>query len=200
MNGGTAKGQADGFSLDLLPKLAGIKDNSGNSILTFIGSIVHKEDSSFEGFKNKFPNLEKAAGYSMSETKKKLDELISMVNIVEKGLNKLNTGDEFCNKANHSLLEAQKKVEELKKFEEGNKNTYHETIKFFGYKEKDKYYDENGLFFKMLLQFFKEMDKNMPKLDVKKVLDYQKRNKGKKIDQSALMKNLVSQLKQKVHG
>ena len=84
--------------------------------------------------------------------------------------------------------------------EEGNKNTYHETIKFFGYKEKDKYYDENGLFFKMLLQFFKEMDKNMPKLDVKKVLDYQKRNKGKKIDQSALMKNLVSQLKQKVHG
>ena len=40
----------------------------------------------------------------------------------------------------------------------------------------------------------------MPKLDVKKVLDYQKRNKGKKIDQSALMKNLVSQLKQKVHG
>jgi hypothetical protein len=200
MNGGTAKGQADGFSLDLLPKLAGIKDNSGNSILTFIGSIVHKEDSSFEGFKNKFPNLEKAAGYSMSETKKKLDELISMVNIVEKGLNKLNTGDEFCNKANHSLLEAQKKVEELKKLEEGNKNTYHETIKFFGYKEKDKYYDENGLFFKMLLQFFKEMDKNMPKLDVKKVLDYQKRNKGKKIDQSALMKNLVSQLKQKVHG
>ena len=200
MNGGTAKGQADGFSLDLLPKLAGIKDSNGKSILTFIGTIVNREDPSFEGFKNKFPNLEKAAGYSMSETKKKLDELISMVNIVEKGLNKLNTGDEFCNKANHSLLEAQKKVEELKKLEEGNKNTYHETIKFFGYKEKDKYYDENGLFFKMLLQFFKEMDKNMPKLDVKKVLDYQKRNKGKKIDQSALMKNLVSQLKQKVHG
>ena len=200
MNGGTAKGQADGFSLDLLPKLSGIKDSSGQSILTFIGTIVNREDQSFEGFKNKFPNLEKAAGYSMNETKKKLDELISMVNTVEKGLNNLNTGDEFCNKANHSLLEAQKKVKELKKLEEDNKNMYHETIKFFGYKEKDKYYDENGLFFKMLLKFFKEMDKNMPKLDVKKVLDYQKRNKGKKVDQGALMKNLMSQLKQKVHG
>ena len=168
--------------------------------MTFIGTIVNREDQSFEGFKNKFPNLEKAAGYSMNETKKKLDELISMVNTVEKGLNNLNTGDEFCNKANHSLLEAQKKVKELKKLEEDNKNMYHETIKFFGYKEKDKYYDENGLFFKMLLKFFKEMDKNMPKLDVKKVLDYQKRNKGKKVDQGALMKNLMSQLKQKVHG
>ena len=52
----------------------------------------------------------------------------------------------------------------------------------------------------MLLQFFKEIDNNMPKLDVKKVLDYQKLNMGKKVDQSALMKNLMSQLKRKVQG
>ena len=200
MNGGTAKGQADGFSLDLLPKLSGIKDNLGHSILTFICSKVHKEDPTFEGFKNKFPNLEKAAGYSMSETKKKLDELDKMVNTVEKSLNKLNSGDEFYNKANNSLTEAKKKVKELKKKEEENKKIYHETIKFLGYEEKDKFYEENGLFFKMLLNFFKEIDKQMPKLDVKRVLDYQNRVMGKKVDQGALMKNLMSQLKQKIHG
>ena len=158
------------------------------------------EDPTFEGFKNKFPNLEKAAGYSMSETKKKLDELNNMVNIVEKGLNDLNIGDEFCNKANHSLAMALEKVKELKKKEEENKNYYHETIKFFGYKDKDKYYEENGLFFKMLLAFFKEMDKQMPKLEVKKILDFQKSGFGKKIDQGALMKNLMSQLKQKIQN
>ena len=52
----------------------------------------------------------------------------------------------------------------------------------------------------MLLQFFKEVDNNMPKLDVKKVIDYQKLNMGKKIDQSELMKNLMSQLKKRVQG
>ena len=197
MNGGTAKGQADGFSLDILPKLSGIKDSLGNSILTFICSKTNKEDPTFEGFKNKFPNLEKAAGYSMSETKKKLDDLCNMVNSVEKSLNDLNIGDEFCSKANHSLAMALEKVKDLKEKEEKNKKEYHETIKFFGYKEKDKYYEENGLFFKMLLEFFKEMDKQMPKLEVKKILDFQKSGFGKKIDQGALMKNLMSQLKQK---
>ena len=52
----------------------------------------------------------------------------------------------------------------------------------------------------MLLNFFKEVDKQMPKLDVKRVLDLQNRELGKKVDQSALMKNLMSQLKQKIHG
>jgi len=197
MNASTSKGQADGFSLDLLPKLSGIKDNSGRSILTFVCSLVYKEDKTFEGFKNKFPNLELASGYSMSETKKKLDELINMVTNVEKGLNALNTGDDFCNKANLSLSAALQKVEDLKKKEEENKKIYHETIKYFGYKEKDKYYEENGLFFKMLINFFKEINKQMPKLDVKKVLD-QNRVMGKKVDQKSLMNNLMSQLKQKV--
>ena len=200
MNAGTAKGQADGFSLDLLPKLSGIKDTSGNSLLNFVASKTNQEDNTFEGFKNKFPNLEKAAGYSLNETKKKLDEVTNMVNAVEKGLKDLNTGDEFCSKANNSLFVAQEKIKELKKKEEENIKVYHETVKYFGYKEKDKYYDENGLFFKMLLQFFKEVDNNMPKLDVKKVIDYQKLNMGKKIDQSELMKNLMSQLKKRVQG
>ena len=200
MNGGTTKGQADGFSLDILPKLSGIKDSLGHSILTFICGKANKEDKTFEGFKNKFPNLEKAAGYSMSETKKKLDELNNMVNTVEKGLKDLVIKDEFFNKANQSLTKALENVKELKEKEEENKKVYHETIKFFGYKEKDKYYDENGLFFKMLLEFFKEIDKQMPKLEVKKVLDYQKRGLGKKVDQGALMQNLMSQLKQKIHS
>ena len=199
MNGGTAKGQADGFSLDLLPKLAGIKDNKGNSILTFIFKETHQEDPTFEGFKNKFPNMEKAAGFSMNETKKKLDELSNMVNNVEKGLNKLFSRDEFYNKANHSLSIAKERVKDLKKKEEENKKMYHETIKFLGYKEKDKYYDENGLFFEMLLNFFKEIDKQKPKLEIKRVVGPQ-RDMGKKVNQGALMEKLNLKLKQKVHN
>jgi hypothetical protein len=98
-----------------LPKLVGIKDTSGNSLLNFIATKTNQENNTFEGFKNKFPNLEKAVGYSLNETKKKLDEIKNMVNIVEKGLKDLNKGDEFCNKANISLFLTQEKIKELKK-------------------------------------------------------------------------------------
>ena len=200
MNGGTAKGQADGYSLDLLPKLEGLKDSLGHSILTFICTKTNKEDPSFEGFKNKFPELEKAAVYSLNETKKKVDELNSMVNIVDKLLMEIKTEDEFVINATNSLRGAKDKVSIFKAKEEKNRNVYHETIKFFGYKDSDKYYDENGLFFKMLLKFFKEIEKNMPKLDVKRVLDTQNRVVGRKVDQSKLMSNLMSQLKQRIQG
>ena len=200
MNGGTAKGQADGFSLDLLPKLTGIKDSLGNSILSFICSKTNKDDRSFEGFKNKFPHLEKAVQYSMNETKKKLDELNKMVSQADKLLNSLSGHDEFITKAKNSVDLAKEKIKTFKTKEEKNKDFYHETIKFFGYKDKDKYYEENGLFFKMLLQFFNEVDKQMPKLDVKRVLDYQNRIVGKKVDQNELMRGLMSQLKQKIQG
>ena len=52
----------------------------------------------------------------------------------------------------------------------------------------------------MLLDFFKEVDKAMPKLDVKKVLLDQNKNIGKKVDQNQLMNNLMSQLKKRVQG
>jgi hypothetical protein len=200
MNGGTAKGQADGFSLDLLPKLSGLKDTLGNSILTFICTKTNKEDPSFEGFKNEFPELEKAVAFSLNETKKKIDELNNMVNTVDGQLNLVKIQDQFIMNAQNSLKNAKEKVKLYKKKEEENRKFYHETIKFFGYKDTDKYYDENGLFFKMLLNFFSDVEKQMPKLDVKRVIDYQNRVVGRKVDQSKLMSNLMSQLKQRIQG
>ena len=200
MNGGTPKGQADGFSLDILPKLAGIKDTSGRGFLTYICTKTNKEDPTFEGFKNKFPNLEKASKYSLNETKKKVDELNNMVNTIDKLLMETKNLDEFVISAQNSLRGAKEKVNLFKEREEKNRNEYHETVKFFGYKDSDKYYDENGLFFKMLLGFFNDIEKQMPKLDVKRVLDYQNRVVGKKVDQSKLMNNLMSQLKQRIQG
>ena len=200
MNGGTAKGQADGFSLDLLPKLSGLKDSMGHGLLTFVCTKTNKEDPSFEGFKNKFPYLEKASKYSMNETKKKVDELSNMVNIVDKLIMEINAQDNFMFNAQNSLRGAKEKANMFKYKEEKNRNVYHETVKFFGYKEKDKYYDENGLFFKMLLGFFNEVEKQMPKLDVKRVFDYQSRVVGRKVDQSKMMNDLMSQLKQRIQG
>ena len=123
-----------------------------------------------------------------------------MVNIADKLLMEIKVEDNFMILAQNSIRGAKEKVNIFKKKEEKNRNVYHETIKYFGYKDSDKYYDENGLFFKMLIGFFNELEKQMPKLDVKRVLDYQNRVVGKKVDQSKLMNNLMSQLKQRIQG
>ena len=83
---------------------------------------------------------------------------------------------------------------------EKNTQTYHKLLKYYGYKDSDDIFSKNEVFFKMLLNFFKEVTKAMPKLDVKRIISIQNRVVGKKVDQSALMNNLMSQLKQRVQG
>ena len=81
-----------------------------------------------------------------------------------------------------------------------NCKVYEKTVIFYGYKEKDKFYTQNHMFFKMLLEFFKEVDKAMPKLDVKKIINDPNRSVGRKVDQNMMMNNLMSQLKARVTG
>lgn len=200
LNGGSVRGQADGFSLDLLSKLPGIKDSFGNSILTWICSKANKIDSSFEGFKGQFPTLLKASQYSLKETNDSLKELQKVTSQLEQLVKDLYEEDQFKKKSMESLENFKVKVEIFDKKNNQNKECYESLIKYYGYKEKDNVFTKNEVFFKMLLEFFKEIDKAMPKLDVKRIISIQNRVVGKKVDQSALMNNLMSQLKQRVQG
>ena len=199
LNGGSIRGQADGFGLDLLKKLPGIKDNNGNSIITWICSKAHKIDPSFEGFKGKFPQMEKAVQFSMKETNEVLNGIKTIIKEIEKLLKAL-PDDKFKEKSQENLDYFKSKVEGFDKQDSKNKETFKSLVTFYGYKETDDICNKNEVFFKMLLDFFKEVDKSMPKLDVKKVLSMQNRAIGKKVDQNVLMNNLMSQLKQKVQG
>ena len=200
LNGGSARGQADGFSLDLLNKLPGIKDNLGNSILTWVCSKAHKMDPTFEGFKGQFTELEKAANFSLKETNDSLNALKKIVDQMAQLLKSLTSDDKFKQKSNENYDNFKMKVESFDKKNKKNVETYQSLVKYYGYKEKDNIYTKNEAFFKMLLEFFKEVNKSMPKLDVKRIMSIQNRQVGKKIDQSAMMNNLMSQLKQRVQG
>ena len=200
LNGGSTRGQADGFSLDLLNKLPGIKDNFGNSILTWICSKANKMDPSFEGFKGQFTQLEKAVQYSLKETNDNLKTLKKVASQMEALLKELSGEDKFKKKSEENLENFKLKLESFEKKNNKNTQSYQNLVKFYGYKEKDEIYTKNEVFFKMILTFFKEVDKAMPKLDVKRIISIQNRVVGKKVDQSALMNNLMSQLKQRVQG
>ena len=200
LNGGTTRGQADGFSLDLLNKLPGIKDNLGNSALTWICSKANKMDPSFEGFKGQFPQLEKAYQFSLKETNDNINALKKIINQMEQLMKDLTSDDKFKQKSVENLESFKLRLESFDKKNNKNTEIYQNLIKYYGYKEKDDIYTKNEVFFKMLLEFFKEVNKAMPKLDVKRIMSIQNRVVGKKVDQSALMNNLMSQLKQRVQG
>jgi len=197
LNGGTIRGQADGFALDLIKKLPGIKDNNGNSIITWICSKAHKIDPYFEGFKGKFPQLEKAMQFSIKETNQTLSDIKKIISQIEKFLKDL-PEDKFKEKSEQNLNYFKEKVEKFEEDDKKNKETYKNLVKYYGYKDTDDICEKNEVFFKMLLDFFKEIDKSMPKLDVKKIISMQNRAIGKKVDQNVLMNNLMSQLKQRV--
>ena len=200
LNAGSIRGQADGFSLDLLNKLPGVKDSLGNSILTWICSKTNKIDPSFEGLKGQFTELEKASQYSLKETNDNLTTLKKIKAQLEQLLEDLSENDTFKKKSLEKLDNFKIKIEFFDKKNNENTECYQSLVKYYGYKEKDDIYTKNEVFFKNLLTFFKEINKAMPKRDVKSMISIKNRAVGKKVDQSALMNNLMAQLKQKVQG
>ena len=142
--------------------------------------------------------MEKAAQFSNKETNQNLVELKKMENQIERFLKDL-PNDKFKEKAEENLNNFKEKTKKFNENYDENLKVYKSLIKFFGYKETDDIAEKNEVFFKMLLDFFKEIDKNMPKLDVKKIFDVKNNRMSKKVNQMALMNNLMSKLKQKVH-
>ena len=47
LNGGTPKGQSDGFDLGVLGKISGLKDNNGESMLKYIVKKIKEENEDF---------------------------------------------------------------------------------------------------------------------------------------------------------
>ena len=150
--------------------------------------------------KGQFPKLEKAVSFSLNETNNNVNKLKTISTQVKKGIDNLDVNDTFKTKAIDQSEKIKKKVDEMEKKHSRNCKVYEKTVIFYGYKEKDKFYTQNHMFFKMLLEFFKEVDKAMPKLDVKKIINDPNRSVGRKVDQNMMMNNLMSQLKARVTG
>lgn len=197
LNGGTSRGQADGFSLDILSKIYDTKDSLGNSMLNWICEKTHKDNPSFEGFKNQFPQLEKAADVSLDELNRITNELKGKYNQMNKLLNDIKIESQFNKKAKSEVEDIKLKVDLIEKKLSANNAYYEKIVQYYGYNKKDKFYTDNVKFFKMLLQFFDKVNLSMPKLDIKKVLGNEGRSVGKKVDQQLMMNELKNKLRMK---
>ena len=66
LNGGTNKGQADGFGLDILPKLTQIKNNDNQTLLQcIVEHIVKQKKENFGNFGKKYECLNQHLRYRL---------------------------------------------------------------------------------------------------------------------------------------
>lgn len=186
LNGGTTKGQADGFSLDILTKIGSLKDNSGKTLTQFICAQLKKEDENFEGLKKEFLNVTEAGKVSVSETQGNLNKLKKEIKDQKTNLQKLgNLEDEFTKKSTVFLDNCTKETEEAEKELASNIAYFQETVTFLGYLPNDPKYKNPEEFFNLINEFLNDVDRSMPKVEPKKVFN-RKHEVGKKLIEKAL--------------
>ena len=81
MNGGTARGQADGFYLEALSKVTTTKDINNRTMMQMICEKLKQEDGEdFVNIKNGFKSVYFIAAYSLKDEDNKLKEIIDNYN------------------------------------------------------------------------------------------------------------------------
>lgn len=199
LNGGTPKGQADGFNLDILSKIGSIKDTTNKTLTQYICAQIKKDDESFEGMRKDFTTLGDATKVPFAEIQSGMNKLKKDLKENNANFEKINSlNDEFCTKCKKLFESYLKEVEELdKSFQEALKNMQ-EIITFYGYLPTESKYKNPEEFFILINDLVNEIDRSLPKAEVKKVFKG-KHEIGKKIVEGATNTNnmdaILNQLK-----
>jgi hypothetical protein len=189
LNAGTAKGQADGFTLDILSKLNSIKDNTGQkNLLTYICTIMKKDDETFENVRKSFPNLNEAAKITMNDNVAILNKLKKDLKDQVGNLGKLEP-DGFTEKATKLLDDCARHIDKVENDYNNLITKLQEMIVYYGYTPTDSKYKNPEEFFSCLDSFFADIDKWMPKSEPKKKFD-RKHEVGKKITDGGMQGNM----------
>ena len=202
LNGGTNKGQADGFSLDILGKLTSMKDNTNKTILQLICIKIKTENEDFGPLKKQFECLEEALKIPISEIRQTIEKYVNTTKINLNLLDKISLSDNFTEKAKKKLDFF---LEKISKLDQKFKKIFiygQETILFFGYSANDAKYKKPDEFLSLFNEFINDIDKSIPMTEAKKAFKGTK-EMGKKITDNKnnnSMDALINGLKMKMTG
>lgn len=181
LNGGTNRGQADGFNLDFLKKLPGTKDRNGKSILTYIIQNIQLVKTDFKNLSSHFDVIRLAVNSPFTFLKNDCNNIINSFPNIEKLYQTLTKSDGFKLKAGKFIINTKKEIDKMKKDIEDIENKYKDLREYLMAKQKD--YDNPEKLFSLFNNFFKEMDKAMPNQEKdKKTIFVRKYQMGAKIN------------------
>lgn len=158
LNGGTNRGQADGFDLEALEKIESIKDPDGNDVRSFIFRVLFEEMAEkahefVEEMNPLFMNVSRRLAKDSSGTEKlsksariTYEDFDSCVKILEQDFNKQNEimtmilqhcedpADPFRLRMPQEFAEAKGTIESLVKLKDEVKQHYAELLRYFNVK------------------------------------------------------------------
>lgn len=202
MNGGTAKGQADGFYLEALSKTTTMRDVNNRTILMYICELLKKDDEKFVEIKNDFNKCYFIKDYTLKDEETKLKEVRGALDKAKNNYDtvvKLSEGqtDPFIYKIAEFLQEVQKQMDDFEKKLDNLKKTYAEMCEYFLIDKNDEKAQNSQEFFKFFCSYFDQIVKSMPKEEKKKNPPASGRKVGQKIEG---MESVVNELKSKIAG
>ena len=180
LNAGTNKGQADGFNIDILPKLSSIKDKYNHSVLQYICQKIKAEHPDFENIQKKFSSVKVAFGFPYTDMQRNW-------NLFKKGFPKIESlteklpSDKYKKKASSIISDIKKKIDDANKKMESIYKQYLELVKYLGISEKETYYTQPETLFKLFISFFDDVDNAIPLPQVKKKVFKPKFEMGAKV-------------------
>lgn len=174
LNGGTQKGQADGFYLDALSKATSMKDINGRTIMQIICERFKKEDEEFVNIKNEFKAVTFVTQYSLKEEDTKLKELKGNYEKAKGNLEivlRLNgeqPEDPYIEKMKVFMAQTGKQIEEMEAKLADLMKTYAEACDYYLIEKSDEKATNSQEFFKFFNGFIDQVVKSMPKEEKKR--------------------------------
>ena len=180
LNGGTKKGQAEGFQLDILSKLEDTKDNAKGNLADFCVQKVLPKDAEFEEITTEFEVFSRSKEFSLDDMKNQVESLVNNLNDFKKKIKtvqgKVEAEDIFLKKMSSFFKKAKQECDTIEKRFEQFKTNFTSLLKYLSFKDKDiAKVDTKDFFGSMFL--FNEI--------IKRSLDKIKREQAKKKKQPA---------------
>jgi hypothetical protein len=211
MNGGTARGQADGFYLEALSKVTTTKDINNRTMMQIICDRLKQEDEEFLNIKNGFKNVYFVAAYSLKEEDTKLKEIIDNFNKAKGNfdqIEKLLAGapyDEYCIQMKQFITQAGADIKHMEDRLASIQKTFANSCEFYLIDKGDEKATNSMEFFKFFTGFVDSVIKSMPKEEKKKKEPTAPAGGAKKFSDAptgapGVKNNLIAELKMKQAG
>lgn len=181
LNGGTLKGQADGFDLPVFTKLTSMKDKDGKTLLQYIMSKLKAKDDDFD---TKLKDLISKTVFKDCDNeyiKNKARELTQMVGNARGAFAKVQSdsdsdkyvsqsidNDDFQTLMGEYLEKTDKQLAIIVADTAKVLETHAQICDFYGIDSKDEMRDKSENFFKLFAEFLKLCEKSLPAPDRKK--------------------------------
>jgi len=157
LNGGSKRGQADGFQLEVLPKLNDTKGSSGDTLLMFIMRLMKKKYPELVDLPSELVHVPECTKINLQDIDGLIKKLVGEVKLfterVDLVISAINPSEAFCSVMKEFVEQVQKQLEECQANYNKVEKLFEKTKKYFDARKSLATNEMFDLFDKFLTYF-----------------------------------------------